>query len=690
MPFETKNIRNIALFGHGHSGKTTLNEAMLFTGKAIPEMGKVTDGKSVSDYTEQEIARKISIHSSVSHIEWCGKLVNIIDTPGSADFVGEVAAALNTVNSALFVINGENGVEIETIKAWRKTNVPRIVFINKMDKEKADFSKCLENLKENFKEFTFVPLSIPIGVGKDFKGVVDLIDREAQYFEDNGKKIRKEKVTSAVGGFDDFYKQMIETAVETEDALMNKYFEGQELSHDEIILGLEKALVKGTLVPVLCGDALLNSGILPLLDCIVHYMPPEGETQIKAKDASGTEIFLTPDPKEPLVLFIFKTTIDQFSGKITFFKVKRGQVRADMELIMSNKNHREKCGKVFKTIGKNLKEVEYLNAGDIGVFSKLVDVATNDTLCDPKNIVILPHMDLPQPIFSQAITTPNKTDEERLIALLQRASEEDPTFIIKFNPETKENVVSGMGDTQIRLVLDRIKEKNKIETHCFEPKIAYRETIKKKATAEYQHKKQSGGHGQYGKVVIDIYPIEEGKHYEFVNGIVGGVVSKGYIPGCEKGFHEAMDNGVLAGFKVVDVGIRLIDGKEHPVDSSEMSFKIASRMAFKEAMKQAGPVLLEPIMELFVYAEQKYVGDILSDLSSKRGKVTGEESLGGIELIKAHVPQKELLRYAMDLKSITSGTASFEMNFYNYQSVSGKIADDIIAHARKDMKEEEE
>jgi elongation factor G len=692
MGFDSKDIRNIALFGHGYSGKTTVNEAMLFDAKMIPEMGRIQDGKTVSDYAEQEIARKMSIHSSVSHLEWNKTLVNIIDCPGSSDFIGEVVSAMNAANSGVFIINAENGLEIETVKIWRKCRLPRMVFINKMDKEKADYERCLGNLKENFKDITFVPLTIPIGNGKDFKGIVDLVDREARYFEDGGRKIRTEKVPDHYTGFDEHEKEMIETAVESDEELMAKYFDGKELTHEEILFGLKKSIVNGTIVPVLCGEAFTNSGTAELLDCIVNYMPSPVDVMPRiAQDEDMNEVVVEKDITKPAILFVFKTAIDQFSGKLSYFKVLRGQAKSDTEYILSNRNLKERCGKVFKIIGKTLKDVDFLNAGDIGVFIKLNQINTNDTLCDPRSLVVIHPMTLPQPIYSQAISTPNKTDEERLITLLQKAHEEDLTFKVEFNPETHQNVISGMGETQIKLILDKIKEKNKIETYLSEPKIAYRETIRKKATAEYTHKKQSGGHGQFGKVAIDIYPIDEGKHYEFVNAVVGGAVSKGYIPGCEKGFHDAMDHGVLAGFKVVDVGIRLFDGKEHPVDSSEMSFKIASRMAFKESMKQANPVLLEPVMELSVYAEEKYVGDILSDLSAKRGKVTGEESLGSdIELIRALVPQKELLRYAVDLKSITSGTASFEMRFHGYQALTGKIADDIISVAKKDMKEEEE
>lgn len=691
MTYNTKDIRNVALIGHGYSGKTSLTEAILFTGQSIPVMGRVEQGKTVSDYHEQEISRKISIKLSISYTQWNNTLINIIDAPGSGDFVGEVIAATKASDCALFVLNGEAGVEIETIKNWRKCELPKMVFINKMNKENANFEKCLSSLKENFKDKTFIPLTIPIGSGKDFKGVVYLIDKEARYFEEEGKKIRKEKAPAGITGLDEYFTKMLETAVETDETLMNKYFEGKEINHNEIVVGLKKSILNGSIVPVLCGDALSNSGTASLLDCIVDYMPTPLDTgAIKAFDRSNKEVMVEPQSDKPAVVFIFKTSIDQFAGKISYFRILRGQLKNDMELLNIKKDHKQKCGKLFKVFGKNLNDFPLLNTGDIGAFIKLDSVGTNDTLTDFNSPVIIPPLALPQPVYNQAIVCPNKKDEEKLISLLQKVSEEDPTFKIEFHPETKQNLINGMGETQIRLILDNIKEKNKIETQLFDQSVAYRETIKKKASAEYTHKKQSGGHGQYGKVAIEVWPLEDGKYYEFVNGIVGGVISRGYIPGCEKGFHEAMENGVLAGYKVVDVGVRLYDGKEHPVDSSEMAFKIASRMAFKEAMKLANPVLLEPVMELSVYVDQKYVGDILSDLSSKRGRVLGQETLGSIEVIKALVPQKELLRYSIDLKSITSGTGSFEIKFHGYQSISGKLAEDVIAKAKTEKTEVEE
>lgn len=688
MSHNTKDIRNIALIGHGYSGKTTLNEAILFTGHTIPVMGTVDNGKTVSDFDEQEISRKMSIHSSISYTEWNNTLINVIDTPGSPDFVGEVVASLRAADCAVFVLNSEAGVEIETIKSWRKCDLPKLVFVNKMDKENASFDNCMSSLKENFKDKMFVPLSIPIGHGKEFKGIVDLIDKEARYFEDNGKKIRKEKAPDGIQGMDDYFTQMIETAVEEDEELMNKYFDGKEISHEEIVTGLKKAIISGTIVPVICGDAITNSGTAVLLESIVNYMPSPADVGVlKATDQSGAEIDVEPDSSKPTSLFVFKTKIDQFAGKISYFRIRSGQVKNDIELFNVSKNAKQKCGKIYKVIGKNLKDASSLNAGDIGALVKLESVSTNDTLCNSGNIIQLPKLPLPQPVYSQAIEAVNKKDEEKMITLLQKASEEDPTFRMEYKAETRENVISGMGEVQIKIILNNIKEKNKIEANLFAQKIPYRETIKKKADAEYTHKKQSGGHGQYGKVFIEIWPLEVGKQYEFKNAIVGGSISRGYIPGCEKGFHEAMQNGVLAGYKVVDVGVKLYDGKEHPVDSSEMSFKIASRMAFKEAMNKAEPVLMEPVMELSVYADNKYVGDILSDISSKRGRVVGQESLGGIELIKAMVPQKELLRYSVDLKSITSGTGSFEMSFSNYQSITGKLAEEVIAKSKKETAE---
>ncbi len=674
-------IRNVGLFGHQSVGKTSLNEAMLFSAGAIPLMGKVDEGKSVSDFSEIEITKKISIHNSLSYIEWNDHTINIIDTPGSAEFTGEVASALKAVDSAIFVVDAEYGVQIETIKIWHKTEIPKMVFINKMDRDNADYERCLSNLRQNFPEITFVPISIPIGKGKNFKGIVDLIDREARYFEEGGKKTRREKAPDSIEGLDEHFKEMIETAVESDEKLMDKYFNGAALTHEEIVEGFKNSIISGTIIPVFCGEALMNSGIIDLLDSIVSYMPPPTSVEpVVGKDKNNKELKIECDPTGNTTIFVFKTIMDQYVGKISYFRVRRGSVKADQELMDSTEGIKEKTGKIYKVIGKNVKEVPELVAGELGALVKHDQVLTNDTLCDINDYVVLPYIDFPQPTFFQKITTPNKKDEEKLIALIQKISEEDKTFGVTFNPETHENVVFGMGELQMKLYLDMIKDKNKIESILTDPTIAYRETIRKKGTSEYTHKKQSGGHGQYGKVAIDIYPLETGKEYEFVNNIVGGVISKGYVPGCEKGFHEAMASGVLAGFKVVDVGVRLFDGKEHPVDSSEMAFKIASRCAFKEAMKQASPALLEPIMQLSVYTEQKFVGDILSDISSKRGKVVGQEELANsITKITAMIPQKELIRYTIDLKSITSGTGSFEMSFDSYQQITGKLADDIIS-----------
>lgn len=682
MSYRTKNIRNISLVGHGQTGKTTLMDAMLFTSHIIPEMGSIEKGTTVGDYREQEIEKKISIHSSVSHLIWEDHEFNIIDTPGISDFSGDVFAALRASDSAVFLVSADAGVEIETIKIWRKCELPRMVFINKMDKENADYEKTLQDLKDTFKDTTFVPLSIPVGHGSDFTGIVDLIDGEARYFEEKGKKIRKEKAPEHMEGLDVHLKEMLEVAVETDETLMEKYFNGEELTHDEKVHGLKKAIVQGKIVPVICGDALINAGTLILLNGIMDYMPsPADVDPIIGKDNQDEDVIVEPNADQDLAFFVFKTSVDQFSGKISYFRVRRGTVVHDAELYNPRSDGKVKCTKLYKILGKKLIETDDLKAGDIGAFTKLDDIHTNDTICSPDCIVKLPEMHLPQPIYSLAIEAVNKKDEEKLITLLQKESEEDPTFRSEFHPETKENVVSGMGETQIRFILDKIKSKYKIEAKTDFPKIAYRETIQKSATAEYTHKKQSGGHGQYGRVNIEIWPLEdETMEYEFVNAIVGGAVSKGYIPGCEKGFHEAMQEGVLAGFKVVGVGVKLFDGKEHPVDSSEMAFKLASRSAFNLAMEQAKPVLLEPVYELDVYVDQDYVGDILSDISSKRGRVIGQEDLsGGITIIKALVPLSELQRYAIDLKSITSGTGSFELSFNGYQKLVGKLADDVIA-----------
>ena len=693
MGFSTADIRNLALIGHGGTGKTTLFEQILFNGNAISKAESVDNGKSASDYTEEEIARKLSIHTAMGHVEWGNHKINILDTPGSSDFVGEVITALRAAESALVVVDGRDGVQIETIKLWRRLNernMPRIVFINRIDRDRVDYAATFASLNDRFNK-TFVPVTIPIMTDGSFKGIVNLIENKAYLVHDKNAKDTASDIPDNVHDIvEEARLQLIESAAEGEDSLMEKYFEEGTLTPDEIRTGLISGLRENKIVPTLCGSAELNNGIASLLNFLSNIAPSPSDVNEVIKNAKGEEELLHVDSSAPFSGFVFKTAIDQFAGKMSFVKVVTGKMTGDAEIQNITSNKKERISKIFECIGKNLNDTKEIVTGDIGIITKLESLETNCTIGTAGIEYTFAPLRLPQPVHSLAISASSKKEEDKLNQALHRAVEEDLTLTLNYNKETKENVLSGMGELQINIILDKIKEKQKIEIITKVPRVAYRETITKPAGAEYTHKKQTGGHGQYGRVVMDIKPLPRGEHMQFFNDIKGGSISKGYMPGIEKGILEGMDEGYLAHYPLVDVECHIVDGKEHPVDSSEMAFKLAGKGALKECLAKAGVVLLEPVTNLKVFVEETYMGDILSDLSTRRGRVMGQESLGGdIIEIDAQVPQSELLRYSIDLRSLTSGTGSFEMEFSHYDPISGKIADDVIK-ASKAMREAEE
>ncbi|MBN1696589.1 MAG: elongation factor G [Spirochaetales bacterium] len=688
MGIRLEQIRNIAFSGHGGTGKTSLVEQILALGGAIPKPETVESGKTVSDYTEEEIARQISIHTSLSHIMWNDIKINLLDTPGAADFVGEVVAGFRACESAVVLVAADSGVQIETIKTWRRldrNNLPRVVFLNKMDKEHADYNKSLNDVKDKFK-VNVIPITIPVGEGNNFKGVVDLIDQKAYMHTSGGKSQAQDIPADMKDEAEGKRAALIEAAAEGNDELMEKYLMEETLSEEELRKGLKEAFKKNNFVPVFCGAAILHSGMVSLLN-FIEKAAPSPAAAVKALTKENTEIEVTADAFPSC--FIFKTFIDQFSGKLSFIKVMSGSISTDSELYNVRENKKEKISKLFTCQGKKLEDVTTLETGDIGIMAKVTTAETNQTFSTSDHLITYESLNLPQPVHSVAISAAAKKDEDKLNQLLQKVSTEDLTFKLTYNKETRETVISSMGELHLSIILDRIKEKQKIEMETKVPKVAYRETITKSAGAEYQHKKQTGGHGQYAKVVLEIQPLERGEMFRFVNAIFGGAVSKGYIPGVEKGVLEGMEEGILAGYPVVDLEAKIVDGKEHPVDSSEMSFKLAARGALKACLEKAKCVLLEPVMNLDVFVEDQYLGDVLSDLSSRRGRVLGQEPIGGgIQEIKAQVPQSELLRYSIDLKSITSGTASFEMEFSHYNPISGKVAEDVIKAAQASKESE--
>jgi elongation factor G len=694
MSVVSTDLRNVAIIGHNETGKTTLVEQMLFYANVISRAETVASGKTTSDYTEEEINHKISIHASLASLNWDGKTINILDTPGTAGFIGETICGFRSCESALMVVDGRDGAQIETIKLWRhldERNKPRAVFINKMDRDRADYTHVLENLRETFKT-TFVPVTIPMGSGKEFKGIINLIENKAYFINRGGK----ETVGDIPAEFTDFAEEyrnaLIENAAEGADDLIEKYFEAGTLESDDIRRGLREGMDGNRVVPVFCGCSEGGSGILSLLTFIRNNFPrPLGKLDWTV-DEDGTVNDFPITAEGSAAALVFKTTIDQFSGKLSFIKVLRGTVKGETELYNPDLGKKERPNKVYRMVGKKLIETDELPAGDIGVIAKSNIAATNSTLIEgaDQKLKFKP-LAFPHPIYSLAISSDDKKSEVKMNESLHKVMEEDLTFTIKFNEETKENVVAGMGELHLNMILDKVREKQKINIFTKLPRVAYRETISRKSgIAEYSHKKQSGGHGQYARVLIEIEPLERGAYYSFTNAIKGGSVSKGYIPGIEKGLHEQMEEGFLAGYPMMDIGITLIDGKEHPVDSSEMAFKLAAKGAMKMALEKAGAVLLEPIMKLSVYIENDYLGDILSDLSGKRGRVLGQEEMGHLQMVKALVPQSELLNYAIDLKSMTSGTGSFEMEFDHYEPLSGKLADEVIKAYKESVKEEQE
>ena len=687
MGYSTDLIRNVALAGHGSTGKTSLLEHLLFSAGAIQKPETVESGKTVSDYAEEEVERKISVHASLAHAIVGDKKINVIDTPGSSDFIGDVILALRSCESALVLVDARAGVQIETIKIWRNLDTrekPRMVLINKLDEDRASFQGALGDIKEKFK-LAPAAVTIPMGEGADYKGVIDVLNQKA--YPTPASHDQKEAPVPVPAEYAAAVAEaravLSEAAADGDDELMEKYLSEGSLSQEEIVKGLSEALATNRVVPAFAAAGGKNSGMAALLDFLATIAPaPHQLATEKAIAPDGSESVLTVDEKAPLAALVIKTQIDQFSGRLSYVKVVRGVLAADMEILNVKEDKREKVGKLYTAQGKKLEEVHELRAGDIGILTKSASLKTNETIADPERPLSFLPLRLPQPIHAIAISAVSKKEEDKLSELLHKAAEEDKTFTIRFDAETKETVIAGMGELHLNIILHKVKASQKIDVETRVPRVAYRETITKHSGGEHTHKKQTGGHGPYARVVMEVEPLPRGTGYQFENKVFGGAVSKGFIPGIEKGIHQAMEFGTIAGYPVVDVKSILTDGKEHPVDSSEMAFKLAARGAFREACKNAGATLLEPVMRLMVFVDEKYLGDVMSDLSGRRGRISGQEPMGGgIVDIKAEVPQAELLRYAIDLKAMTSGTGGFEVEFDHYAPISGKIAEDVTKAA---------
>jgi len=678
MAYSMNAIRNIAVCGHGGTGKTSLVEQMLYRSKVISKAETVASGRTVSDYHDEEIEHKISLHASLMHLPWKEVKINLLDTPGSSDYVGEVVTSFRAAETAVMLISAPAGIQIETVKLWRrldKRNLPRVVFINKMDQDRANFQKSLDEIKEAF-DVTAIPLNLPLGEGAAHEGIIDILHMKA---------IKAGGIETAIPAemndqVNQWREKLIEMAAEGDDEITERFFEADTLEGPDILKGLKEGMAGNTFVPVLCGSAGIGTGISDLLDILAELAPAPGHAPEPIKQGEAAHY----DPSSDFSGFVYKTSIDKFSGKISYVKVVTGLLKPG-EIYNTRTTKKERISKVFHINGKRLQETSELVAGDLGGVVKLDSVCTNDTLTATAQDIHFRPLALPSPVHSLAINAENQNDEDKMNEFLHRIAEQDLTFSIGFNEETKETVIAGMGEMQVNSIFEKLKKETKITVLARKPRVPYRETITKAAESEYTHKKQTGGHGQFGRVFIRVKPLARGEDFAMTNDIKGGAVSRGYFPGIEKGLREAMQEGFLAGYPMVDIGVSVYDGKEHSVDSSEMAFKLAAKNALKQAFGKCGPTLLEPMVNLTVYVEDQYLGDVLSDLSSKRARVQDQSPVGaGIQSIKAIVPQGELLSYTIDLKSLTSGTGAYEIEFSHYDPITGKVAQDVVAASKKE------
>jgi elongation factor G len=684
--FKINEIRNVGMVGHGGVGKTSLVEAVLYDVGVSTRLGRVDDGTTVSDYTDDEIQRKTSIGASLLHLEWKNHKINLIDMPGYADFIGEVVGGLRVAETALILLSAQAGVEVGTEQVWNiagKYDIARAFFVNKMEKEHADFEKAVKQAKESFGH-QVTPLQIPIGEGLDFKGIIDLIKMKAIYFDQTGAS-KEDKIPPELEGWaKDYREKLMETVAESDDLLLEKFFDKGQLTNEEIRDGLRKGVVRLKIYPLLCGSALGNVGVPILLDSIVECFPsPSDFVQIKGKEpGTDKEKIIKIGPDSSLCAFAFKTVSEPHVGELTFLKTYSGKLQTGMDVYNSTKDAVERIGQIYALNGRERREIGVVNAGDLAAVVKLKNTQTGDTFCEKKDPVILPGINFPKPVINMAIRPKAKGDEEKIANGFAKLHEEDPTFIMEVDSDIKQTIIYGQGELHLEVMVDRLKKRFGVEAELEKPRIPYRETLKAKAEAQGKYKRQSGGRGQYGDVWLRLEPLPRGAGFEFVNEIVGGVVPSKYIPSVEKGVIEAMNEGLLAGHKVMDVKVTIYDGTYHVVDSSDLAFKIAGSMGFKNAASLAKPVLLEPIYNLEVIVPEEFMGDVMGDLSSRRGKILGMEREGNFQNIKAQAPLAELYKYSTSLRSLTQGRGIHKREFSHYEEVPKEIAEMIIKEAQ--------
>ncbi len=689
--YESNSLRNVAIIGHGSTGKTSLCESFLFITGKTDRPGRVDDGSSCMDFEPEEQKRHISISAATNFFEWDKHKITILDTPGDSNFAYDTKNCLRIADGAIVVIDAVGGVEFQTEKAWEyadNNKLPRIVFINRMDRERADFFKAIESINSRLgKKAT--PVVLPIGKENTFKGIVDLTTRKALIFDDLKGTYKPSEIPPDMKDAVEKYREsMVEDIAESDESLMDKYLDVGELSDDELKIGLKKGVISGGLIPVACGSALKNIGIATLIDLIINALPsPVDHGPITGKKPGKEEEIEEREPKEsvPFSALVFKTIADPYAGRLTLFRVFSGIVTSDSTFFNSSRKINERFGNIFFLEGKNQKPTESLVPGDIAAVAKLKETVTGDTLCSDKAPVIFEKVIPPPPIMSFAIAPKSRGDEDKIVSSINRIIEEDPTLTFRRDEQTKEMILSGMGQVHIEVSVEKMKRKFGVEVTLKTPKVPYKETIKGKTNVQGKYKKQSGGRGQFGDCWLDIEPLPRSAGFEFVDRIVGGVIPQQYRPAVEKGIVEAMAEGVLAGYPVVDIKVSLVDGSYHTVDSSEMAFKIAGSMGFKKGVLACQPVLLEPIVNIDIEIPDEYMGDVIGDLNSRRGKVLGMDSKGPNSIIKGQVPLAEILRYAPDLRSMTSGRGTFTYEHSHYEEVPPFIAEKIIAESKKEQ-----
>lgn len=683
--YGTEFLRNVALVGHGGAGKTSLAEAMLFVAKGINRLGKVDDGTTVMDFDPEETRRQISINTALAPAEWKDHKINILDTPGYFDFVGDVVAALTVADSALLVVCASSGVEVGTEKSWdylEQTGLPRAVFMNKMERENASFERVVAELRDHFGP-KLVPIQLPIGEAEAFSGIVDLVKMKA-YVKD-GNSFKEAPIPADIeADVEAAREEMIEAASVADDELMMKYLEGESLTDKEIEHAVRLGTQTGEMVPILCGSSQSTFGISFLLDHMVQVMPSPVNRTVTGTGADGSEVTISTGDKD-LAALVYKTMADPYVGKLTLFRVFSGTMRSDSSAFNVRSERDERIGQLFLIKGKEQVAVSKIGPGDLGAVAKLQDTTTNDTLASKEKRISIKPIAFPKPTMTMAIQPKTKGDEDKIGSGLSRLSEEDPTFTVEKSLHTGQNLVSGMGDLHLEVMSSRLQKKFGVEVELDTPVVPYKETIRGTSKVEGKHKKQSGGRGQFGHVWLELSPgnPENEDRLEFVDDIFGGAVPRNFIPAVEKGLREILDDGPLAGYPVENVRVSLYDGSYHAVDSSEMAFKIAAGMAFRKGFLSSNPVLLEPIMNVQITVPEAFMGDVMGDMNKKRGRILGMEPKGGMQVIRTQVPMVEMFKYAIDLRSMTQGRGSFTSEFSHYEEVPMQIAEQVIAESKK-------